>query len=84
MVRWFQYGAFCPIFRLHGFRYSDTLDMHTGTGADNEVWSFGEEAYGILTKFLSIREKFRPYSVCRSAIRETWYTVLRPRRKGER
>ena len=20
LVRWFQYGAFCPVFRLHGFR----------------------------------------------------------------
>ncbi len=61
LVRWFQFGAFSPIFRLHGCRYSSDANMHTGTGADNEVWSFGEEAYGILVKYLGIREKFRPY-----------------------
>ncbi len=40
IVRWFQYGAFCPLFRLHGFRVPHT---HLN-GADNEAWSFGEEA----------------------------------------
>lgn len=61
LVRWFQWGAFSPIFRLHGYRYSEQYDMHNGSGADNEVWSYGNEAYEILTKFLEIREKFRPY-----------------------
>ena len=31
------------------------------SGQDNEVWSFGEEAYEILTKYLFVRERIRPY-----------------------
>jgi alpha-D-xyloside xylohydrolase len=57
VVRWFQYGAFCPIFRLHGCRQPETED----TGAPNEVWSFGEEAYEILRELLFLRERLRPY-----------------------
>ena len=30
-------------------------------GADNEVWSFGEEAYPILVKYLERREALRDY-----------------------
>jgi len=58
LIRWFQFGAFCPIFRLHGHRLPNTNDFG---GADNEVWSFGEEAYGILKQYLFIRERLRPY-----------------------
>jgi alpha-D-xyloside xylohydrolase len=31
------------------------------TGSPNEVWSFGEEAYEILSHYLNIRERLRPY-----------------------
>ncbi|KAI9318776.1 glycosyl hydrolase, family 31 [Dichotomocladium elegans] len=58
IVRWFQYGAFCPLFRLHGFR--DPL-CEPQNGADNEVWSFGETAFDILSYYLHLRERIRPY-----------------------
>ena len=32
------------------------------SGQDNEVWSFGEEVYPILVKFIGIREKMRDYT----------------------
>ena len=32
------------------------------TGGNNEVWSFGEETYEILKKYMNIREKIRPYT----------------------
>jgi len=57
VIRWFQWALFNPIFRLHGFRNS--FD-HKG-GSDNEVWSFGEEAYGIIKQLLFLRERMRPY-----------------------
>jgi len=59
VVRWFQYGVFCPLFRLHGVR----LPMHEKelTGADNEVWSFGDEAYAIIKDLMALRERLRPY-----------------------
>ncbi len=58
VVRWFEYGAFCPLFRLHGHRLPNTDDFG---GAGNEVWSFGEEAYSILKEYLLLRERMRPY-----------------------
>ncbi len=59
-LRWFQYGAFCPLFRLHGFREPMTR-LPILMGGPNEVWSYGEEAYGILKDFLFLRERLRPY-----------------------
>ena len=60
IVRWFQYGVFCPITRLHGYRDPHAKPL-PDTGADNEVWSFGEQAYGILSRMLRLRENLRPY-----------------------
>lgn len=62
VVRWFQYSAFCPLFRLHGYRNPErNIDAMIDTGADNEVWSFGEEAYAIIKDLLFLRERLRPY-----------------------
>ncbi len=59
IVRWFQYGAFCPLFRLHGYRlpYGEV----SGSGGDNEVWAFGEPAYTIIREVMLLRERLRPY-----------------------
>lgn len=68
LVRWFQFGAFCPVMRMHGDRRpSDELRSQDGalrchTGADNELWSFGEEVYEILKKYVFLRETLRPYT----------------------
>jgi len=59
IVRWFQYGVFCPLFRLHGDRVS--LADWWETGGPNEVWSFGEEAYAIIRELLFLRERLQPY-----------------------
>lgn len=61
IVRWFQFGVFCPLFRLHGFRLPADLDRYWESGAPNEVWSFGDEAYEIITGLLHLRERLRPY-----------------------
>ncbi len=60
LVRWFQYGAFCPVFRLHGFRLPAN-EAPVWHGGPNEVWSYGEEVYSILKEFLFLRERLRPY-----------------------
>ncbi|MBO6637854.1 MAG: glycoside hydrolase family 31 protein [Roseitalea sp.] len=83
MVRWFQYGAFCPVFRLHGFRQDAARDPRFGHefsfgGADNEVWSFGEEAYGILSRYMHLRARIRPY--IRAQMRTAHETGLPPMR----
>jgi alpha-D-xyloside xylohydrolase len=61
MVRWFQYGVFCPLFRLHGDREPRTPTSFAQTGGPNEVWSFGDEAYEIISGQLRLRERLRPY-----------------------
>jgi alpha-D-xyloside xylohydrolase len=60
IVRWFQYGVFCPICRLHGHRLPERRPF-PDSGADNEIWSFGDEVYAILRDLLFLRERLRPY-----------------------
>ncbi|MET9001516.1 TIM-barrel domain-containing protein [Amycolatopsis sp. NPDC004169] len=61
MVRWFSYGVFCPLFRLHGFRDPRPAFGPEMTGGPNEVWSFGPSAYEAITASLRLRERLRPY-----------------------
>ena len=73
-VRWFQWGAFCPVMRLHGDRepkqpqVGTTGGAHCRSGAPNEVWSYGEEVYEICKKYMNIREEMRDYT--RSLMKE--------------
>ena len=68
LIRWFQFGTFCPVMRIHGSRLpftpivSKAGEVREKTGADNEIWSFGEEAYPVLRKFIGIRERMRDYT----------------------
>ena len=87
LVRWFAWGAFCPVFRMHGERspwYEREQEFIDGvrqltSGQDNEVWSFGEDNYEILKKFLFIRERMRPYiRECMKQASETGAPVMRP------
>jgi alpha-D-xyloside xylohydrolase len=68
-VRWFQYGTFCPILRVHGTRSTD----------QNELWSYGAEAQKILTSFDTLRYELMPYiySVAWKTTSES-YTPMRP------
>lgn len=82
MIRWFQFGVFSPVMRLHGFRlpWQDPLPgMKHGSGGGNEVWSYGEEAYGILRAQLELRERIRPYVMEQmKEAHETGRPVVRP------
>ena len=67
-ARWFEWGTFCPVMRLHGDReprqpqYGTTGGATCCSGAANEVWSYGEEVYEICKKYMFLREKLRPYT----------------------
>jgi alpha-D-xyloside xylohydrolase len=63
MIRWFQFGTFCPIMRMHGDRppRRDIPGTLVGSGGPNEVWSYGEDAYNIMSKYLQVREELKPY-----------------------
>jgi alpha-D-xyloside xylohydrolase len=65
-ARWFEYGTFCPVMRLHGDReprqpqVGSTGGASCRSGAPNEVWSYGEEVYGICAYHLELRERMKP------------------------
>lgn len=62
LVRWFQYGVFCPLFRLHGYREPFRDELHPAmSGGPNEIWSYGEEVYELLRGLVMLRERLRPY-----------------------
>lgn len=67
IVRWFQFGLFSPIMRLHGsrLRTPDQPEPNPGiierSGGPNEIWAFGDENYTIIKKLIETREKLRPY-----------------------
>lgn len=67
-ARWFAWGTFCPVMRLHGDReprqpqYGTTGGATCCSGAANEVWSYGEEVYEICKKYMEYREQMRPYT----------------------
>jgi alpha-D-xyloside xylohydrolase len=50
-VRWFQFGTFNPILRVHGTRSNN----------QNELWSYGPEAQNILVEFDRLRYRLLPY-----------------------
>jgi alpha-D-xyloside xylohydrolase len=68
-VRWFQYGTFNPILRVHGTRNPD----------ENELWSYGPDAQKILVSFDRLRYRLLPYtySLAWKTTNES-YTPMRP------
>jgi len=48
-TRWFQFGAFCPMFRVHG------------TGKPKEMWRFDEPTRRILLEYDRLRYHLLPY-----------------------
>ena len=50
-ARWFEFGAFCPIFRAHGTR----------TTNQNEIWSYGPQMRAILERYDRLRYRLLPY-----------------------
>ncbi len=68
-IRWFQYGTFNPILRVHGTRKTD----------QNELWSYGPDAQNILVSFDRLRYRMLPYiySLAWKTTSES-YTPMRP------
>ena len=66
-VRWFQYGSFCPIFRVHG------------TSTPRELWRFGPKAEKILTEYDNLRYRLMPYIYSLAwQVTSKGYTIMRP------
>jgi len=50
-IRWFEFGTFNPILRVHGTRSTN----------QNELWSYGADAQKILTSYDRLRYRMLPY-----------------------
>jgi alpha-D-xyloside xylohydrolase len=68
-VRWFEFGTFCPIFRVHGTRSTN----------QNELWSYGPAAQKTLVAYDKLRYRLMPYiySLAWKTTNEG-YTIMRP------
>jgi alpha-D-xyloside xylohydrolase len=68
-IRWFQYGTFNPVLRVHGTRNPN----------ENELWSYGPEAQTILVNYDRLRYRMLPYiySLAWKTTSES-YTLMRP------
>lgn len=69
LIRWFQWAVFCPVLRMHGYREPRVQPAESyrngipqcDSGSPNELWSYGEENYAIMQRWLGVRETLRPY-----------------------
>jgi len=85
IVRWFQFGLFCPVMRLHGVRKRPSyhVERHPGvkesSGGDNEIWCFGEKNYPVLKNLIELRERLKDYTCsCMDENSSTGAPIMRP------
>ncbi len=65
-ARWYQWGAFCPIFRTHGTR------------PGNEPWTFGPQVEAICARYMRLRYRLLPYIyACARRTHETGRPFMR-------
>ena len=50
LVRWFQFGVFTPLFRVHG------------SASNTEIWNYGEQPMERLNHTISLRYLLLPYT----------------------
>jgi alpha-D-xyloside xylohydrolase len=66
---------------MHGDREPHEFPIDNqveGTGAPNEIWSFGKETFDILRKQVNIREALKPYiNSCMNEAHEKGFPVMR-------
>lgn len=70
LLRWFEFAVFSPVLRMHGDRGPHDIpplsDKEYGggslyTGHNNELWSYGEEAFAIMKFWVEKRLALKPY-----------------------
>lgn len=49
LIRWFEFGTFCPLFRVHGYK------------SNAELWNYGSEVERVLTQYDELRYRLLPY-----------------------
>ncbi|MFZ2286968.1 MAG: TIM-barrel domain-containing protein [Bacteroidales bacterium] len=67
LIRWFQWGAFNPIFRIHGFQ------------SETEPWKFGTVVEDAMRTILDLRYRLLPYIYSESyQVTKNGSTMMRP------
>jgi alpha-D-xyloside xylohydrolase len=68
IVRWYQFGAFSPVFRTHGCRLgpsepdTDKCKPAQNSCGFNEIWSYGNDTEALLVKMVEFRSRvLKPY-----------------------
>lgn len=85
LIRWLEFGTFCPVMRLHGDRDPHKAPIGTAgggtcaSGADNEIWSFGKEIEILMKDYIALRESLKPYiSEAMTEAHEKGTPVMKP------
>jgi alpha-D-xyloside xylohydrolase len=70
-TRWYQFGTFCPVFRVHG------------SNTPREIWFFGDDEndpdYAVQLKFNRLRYRLLPYIYSLAGkVKLEHYTLMRP------
>jgi len=67
LVRWFQWGAFNPIFRMHGYQ------------SETEPWKYGEKVENAMRKMMNLRYRLMPYTYSAAwQVSKNGSTIMRP------
>ena len=67
LTRWYQWGAFCPIFRMHGYQ------------TETEPWKYGPKVEENMRKMLNLRYRLLPYIYSEAwQVTKNGSTLMRP------
>ena len=67
LTRWYQWGAFNPIFRIHGYQ------------SETEAWKFGPQVEEDMREMLNLRYRLLPYIYSESwQVTHNGSTIMRP------
>jgi alpha-D-xyloside xylohydrolase len=81
-VRWFGMGVFLPFTRVHGTRQCNLPQdspLPYANICPNEPWSYGEENFEIIKKYIALRYQLIPYvKQLFAMLQESGRTIMRP------
>lgn len=67
LTRWFQWGAFNPVFRIHGYQ------------TETEPWKYGDKVESNMRKMLNLRYRLLPYIYSQGwQVSSNGSTIMRP------
>ena len=67
LTRWYQWGTFSPIFRIHGYM------------TETEPWKYGQKVEGDMKKMLDLRYRLLPYIYSEAwQVTQNGSTIMRP------